>query len=90
MRHRPAESNQLVMAMEGCVLPLSKKLRDLGIINFEELYRFMVQKESDLAQEKKFSSKGQEIEKDLAPIVGLIQTAGIALTVELALAVTCR
>ena len=40
--------------MEGCVPVLSKKLGDLGIRNFEELYRFGVQKESDLAQEKKF------------------------------------
>ena len=42
--------------MEGCVPVLSKKLGDLGIHNFEELYRFVVQKESDLAQEKKFFS----------------------------------
>ena len=42
--------------MEGCVPVLSKKLGDLGIYNFEELYRFGVQKESDLAQEKKIFS----------------------------------
>ena len=35
---------------------LSKKLRDLGIRNFEELHKFGVQKESDLAQDKKFFS----------------------------------
>ena len=35
---------------------LSRKLRDLGIRNFEELYKFGVQKESDLAQDKKFFS----------------------------------
>lgn len=49
MKHRPSESDQLVIAIEGCVLPLSKKLKDLGIRNFEELYQFGVQKESDLA-----------------------------------------
>ena len=57
MRHRPAEADQLMLAMEGCVLSLSKKLRDLGIRNFEELYRFGIQKESDLAQEKKFFTR---------------------------------
>ena len=56
MRHRHAEIDQLIIAMEGCVPVLSKKLGDLGIRNFEELYRFGVQKESDLAQEKKFFS----------------------------------
>ena len=54
MRHRPAETDQLIIAMEGCVPVLSKKLGDLVICNFEELYRFGVKKESDLAQEKKF------------------------------------
>ena len=56
MRHRPAKTDQLIIAMEGCVPPLSKKLGDLRIRNFEELYRFGVQKESDLAQDKKFFS----------------------------------
>ena len=54
MRHRPAKADQLIIAMEGCVPALSKKLGDLGIRNFEELYRFGVQKESEFAQEKKF------------------------------------
>ena len=54
IRHRPAEANQLTIAMEGCVPVLSKKLGDLEICNFEELYRFRVQKESDLVHEKKF------------------------------------
>ena len=35
---------------------MHKKLGDLGIQNFDELHRFGVQKESDLAQEKKFFS----------------------------------
>ena len=56
MRHRPIETDQLIIAMEGYIPVLSKKLGDLGIRNFEELYRFGVQKESDLAQEKKFFS----------------------------------
>ena len=42
--------------MEGCVPMLSRKLRDLGIKNFEELHIFGVQKESDLAQDKKYFS----------------------------------
>ena len=54
MRHRAAEIDQLTITMEGYVSALSKKLGDLGIRNFEELYRFGVQKESDLAQEKRF------------------------------------
>ena len=49
MRHRPAEVDQLMISMEGYVPELSKKLGDLGIRNFEELYRFGVQKELDLA-----------------------------------------
>ena len=56
MKHRPAESDQLTIVMEGYVPILSRKLRDLGIRNFEELHRFEVQKESDLAQDKKFFS----------------------------------
>ena len=40
--------------MEGYVPMLSRKLRDLGIRNFEELHRFGVQKEFDLAQDKKY------------------------------------
>ena len=56
MKHRPVESDQLTIVMEGCVPMLSRKLRDLEIRNFEELHRFGVQKESDLAQDKKFFS----------------------------------
>ena len=54
MKHRPAESDQLMIVMEDCVPMISRKLRDLGIRNFEELHRFGVQKESDLAQDKKY------------------------------------
>ena len=57
MKHRPAESDQLIIVMDGCVPLLSRKLRDLGIRNFEEFHRFGVHNELDLAQEKKFFSK---------------------------------
>ena len=43
---------------------LSRKLRDLGIRNFEELHRFGVQKESDLAQDKKFFSSRPSAGRD--------------------------
>ena len=56
MRHRPTEIDQLIIFMEFFISVLSKKLGDLRIRNFEELYRFGVQKESDLVQEKKFFS----------------------------------
>ena len=56
MKHRPTKSDQLMIVMEGCVPMLSRKLRDLGIINFKELHRFRVQKESDLAQDNKYFS----------------------------------
>ena len=59
MKHRPAESDQLTIVMEGCVPILSRKLRDPGIRNFEELHRFGVQKDFDLAQDKKFFSDRQ-------------------------------
>ena len=56
MKHRPAEVDQLMIAMDGYSPTLGWKLRDLGIQNFEELYRFEVQKKSELTQEKKFFS----------------------------------
>ena len=56
MKQWPTKSDQLTIVIEGCVLMLSRKLRDLGIRNFEELHKFGVQKESDLAQDKKFFS----------------------------------
>ena len=37
MRHRPAETDQLIISMEGCIPVLSKKLGDFGIRSFEEL-----------------------------------------------------
>ena len=54
MRQRPAESDQLMLAIDGYILPLARKLNDMGIRNFEELYRFGVQKEGDVAQKKKY------------------------------------
>ena len=54
MRQRPAESDQLMIAIDGCIPPLARKLNDIGIQNFEELYRFGVQKEGDVTQEKKY------------------------------------
>ena len=56
MKHSPAESNQLMILMEGCVPLLSRKRKYLGIKNFKELHNFGVQKDSDLAQDKKYFS----------------------------------
>ena len=42
--------------MEVYVSMRSRKLRDMRIRNFEELHKFGVQKESNLAQDKKFFS----------------------------------
>ena len=64
MKHRPAESDQLTIVMEDCVPILSRNLRDLGIRNIEELHRFGVQKESDLAQDKKFFSSRSSAGRD--------------------------
>ena len=48
MKYRPAESDQLVIAIEACILPLANKLKDIGIRDFKDLYRFGVQIEADL------------------------------------------
>ena len=56
IKHRPSKFDQLTIVIEGYILMLSRKLRDMGIKNFEELHKFGVQKESDLAQDKKFFS----------------------------------
>ena len=45
-----------MIVIEDSVPMLSKKLRDLCNRNFEELHIFGVQKESDLAQDKKYLS----------------------------------
>ena len=49
MRQRPAESDQLMLAIDGCIPPLARQLNDMVIRNFKELYRFGVQKEGDVA-----------------------------------------
>ena len=76
MRYRPAEADQLIITMEGYVPTLSKKLGDLGIYNFEELYRFRVQKESDLAQEKIFFD-GRPENKNVAGLSSNLQINAI-------------
>ena len=48
MRHKPAESDQLLIVAEACIPPIAKKLKNMGIRNFGELYRFGVQIEGDL------------------------------------------
>ena len=60
MKHRPTEADQLMIEMDSCSPALAQKLRDLEIRNFEELYRFRVQKESELTQEKKFFGNRSE------------------------------
>ena len=48
MKHRPAESDQLIIAIEACIPPMANKLKDIGIKDFKDLYRFRVQVEADL------------------------------------------
>ena len=48
MKHKPAESDQLDLAIESCIPPLASKLKDMGIRDFNELYRFGVQAEANL------------------------------------------
>ena len=80
MKHRPTELDQLTIVMEGCVPMLFRKLRDLGIRNFEELHRFGVQKESDLAQDKKFFSSRSSTGRDGA---GSSSTSGLSHNVQI-------
>ena len=48
MKYRLAESDQLDIAIEACIPPMVNKLKDMGIRDFNELYRFRVQLETDL------------------------------------------
>ena len=48
MKHKPAESDQLDLAIEACILPFANKLKDMGITDFNELYHFGVQVDSNL------------------------------------------
>ena len=66
--------------MKGYVPMLSRKLRDLGIKNFEELHRFGVQKESNLTQDKKFFSNSQSIERES---VGSSSTSGPSYNIQI-------
>ena len=43
-----------MLTINECVPPLARRLNDLGITNFKELYRFGVLKKIDVAQEKKY------------------------------------
>ena len=48
MKHKPAKSDQLDIAIEACISSLASKLKDMGIRDFNELYRFGVQVEVNL------------------------------------------
>ena len=48
MKYKPAESNQLDLAIEACVPLLANKLKDMGLRDFKELYHFGVQVEANL------------------------------------------
>ena len=48
MKHKPAESDQLDLAIETYIPPLASKLKDICIRDFNELYRFGVQAEANL------------------------------------------
>ena len=48
IKHRPVESDQLIIVIEACIPPLANKLKDMGIRDFKDLYRFRVQVEADL------------------------------------------
>ena len=47
MKYKPAESDQLMIAIEACIPPLADKLKDMDIKDFKDLYRFRVQVEAD-------------------------------------------
>ena len=48
MKYKPAELDQLDIAIEACIPPLANKLKDMGIRDFNELYHFGVQAEANL------------------------------------------
>ena len=50
MKHKPTKSYQLDLAIEACVPPLASKLKDMGIRDLNELYRFGVQVEANLSE----------------------------------------
>ena len=48
MKYKPVELDQLFIAAEACILPITDKLKNMGIRNFKELYHFGVQIEGDM------------------------------------------
>ena len=48
MKYKPVELDQLLIAAEVYIPPIADKWKNIGIRNFEELYRFGVQIEGDL------------------------------------------
>ena len=48
IKHRPAESDQLIIAIEVCIPPMANILKDMGIRDIKVLYHFEVQVEADL------------------------------------------
>ena len=50
MNHKPAESDQLDIAIDACIPPLASKLKYMGIRDFKELYHFGVQIEASLTE----------------------------------------
>ena len=42
MKHKPAESDQLLIAAEACIQLIADKLKNMGIKNFKQLYYFDV------------------------------------------------
>ena len=50
MKHKPAESDQLDIAIDACIPPLASKLKDMGIRDFKELHHFGVQVEANLTE----------------------------------------
>ena len=50
MKYKPVESDQLYIAIEACIPTLASKLKDIGIRDFKELYRFGVQVEANLTE----------------------------------------
>ena len=48
MKHKPVESYQLSIVTEAYIPCIIDKLKNMGIRNFEELYRFGMEIEADL------------------------------------------
>ena len=50
IKHKPTDSDQLDLAIKVCIPPLASKLKDIGIRDFNDLYRFGVQAEANLSE----------------------------------------